>query len=56
MIVTSIEAEPPELAEDHLDDRHRVGLAQRHERLGENVGVRPQPRPLAPRQQYGLHG
>ena len=30
-------------------------LAQRHERLGEHVGVRPQPCSLASRQQYGLH-
>ena len=55
MIVTSSKAEPAELAEDDLDDRHRVGVAQRHQRLGQDVGVRPQPRSLASRQQYGLH-
>ena len=31
------EPEPGELAEDDLDDRHRVVVAQRHQRLGEDV-------------------
>ena len=49
------EAEPGELAEHDLDDRHRVVLAQRHQRLGQHVRVRPQPGPLASCQQHGLH-
>ena len=32
------EAEPRELAEDDLDDRHRVVVAQRHQRLGQARG------------------
>ncbi len=49
------EAEPRELAEDQLDDRHRLLVAQRHQRLGEDVRVGPQPRPFAAGQECCLH-
>ena len=44
------EAETSKLSQNHLNDRHRVRVTQRHERLGQHVGVRAQPRALTPGQ------
>ena len=49
------EVEPRQLAQHDLQDRHRVGVAQGHQRLGEHVRERPEPCPLASGQKNGLH-
>ena len=46
---------PSQLAEHDLDDRHRVVVAQGHQRFGEDVGERPEPSPFSSREQDGFH-
>ena len=49
------ESEPRELTKHHLDDRHRVVVAQGHQRFREDVGERPKPCPFSPGEQDRLH-